>query len=127
MRDFAGKPKRQIHFAVDSIPLIKIVIERPHLSYVFYIAKIFYSLVIPAGLRIYWSIIKKYAHDRKKINLPLLHVIHLCPIKISFSNWLFSQPEHFGNDTVCTHFFYAPLYSSYKYCKKCHSGLEDFS
>ena len=58
MRDFAGKPREQIHIFVDSIQLIKIMIERPHISYIFHIGRIFYSLIILAVLSIHWSIIK---------------------------------------------------------------------
>ena len=134
MRDFAGKLREPIHIVVDSLQLIKTLIERPHLLHIFYIAKIFYSLPIPTMLGVYWNITKNeplmQQDDRKKINISLLHVIHLSLLKfLSQIDILGSQNmvRHFDNDTVCTHFFYEPLCSSYKYCKMCHSSLKDFS
>lgn len=86
MSDFAGKARETVHIVVDSTHLIKILVERLHLLQLFYIAKIFSSLPVLTMLSVYWTFTKNepimQQDDRKKINLPLLHVIHLSLLKL---------------------------------------------
>lgn len=134
MRDFAGKPRGQIHFGVYSIQLLKILIERPYLLHILHTAKIFYSLIILTVLSVYWSITKNepimQQDDGKKINLlfSMLSISLLLNFP-SQMDLLGSQKvvRHFDNYTVYTHVFNEPLCSSDKYYKMCQSSLEAFS
>lgn len=68
--------------------------------------------------------------DRKKIDLSLCLLCTSSLLNFSSQIDLLgiqNTARPFDNDTVYTRIFYESLCSSYKYCKKCHSSLEDFS